>query len=105
MNNKAENTEWQSTRIDDILYHTATDRFAFFNPLTNEIDAVGFLDDCKLASALFYFESEKQDSGAYFDAMECLEDIHRIYGIETCNAVKQRLSFDASPLGKFVTSL
>ena len=91
MKNPTNKTEWQYTSIDDILYHTETDRFAFFNPLTNEIDAVGFLDDCKLASAMFFYESEKMESDK-FDADLCIEDIYRIYGMETCNAVKQSLS-------------
>lgn len=92
MKNKTENTQWARTRIDDILYHTETDRFAFFNPIENEIETVGFLDECKLASALFFFNAEKRDSGNEFDANSCLEDIHRIYGMETLNAVKKNLN-------------
>ena len=92
MKNTTDNSEWQYTNIDDILYHTETDRFAFFNPLTNEIDAVGFFDDCKLASALFFIESERDLCEDEFNLEACIEDIHRIYGVETCNAVKQSLS-------------
>jgi len=92
MKKPTENLEWQHTSVDDILYHTETDRFAFFNPLTNEIDVVGFLDDCKLASALFFFRCEKELCIDEFNADLCLEDIHRIYGIETCNAVKQSIN-------------
>jgi len=89
---KITNTTWKPTRIDDIFYNAETDRFAFFNPLTNEIDAVGFLDDCKLASASFFFRCEKELCIGEFDADLCLEDIYRIYGIETCNAVKQSIN-------------
>ena len=92
MKNKTENTQWEQTRIDDIRYHATTDRFAFFNPIENEIETVGFLDECKLASALFFFNAEKRDSGNEFDANLCLEDIHRIYGIATCNAVKENFN-------------
>ena len=89
---KTNNTQWERTRIDDILYHSETDRYAFFNPIENEIETVGFLDECKLASALFLFNSEKRDSGSLFDADSCLEDIHRIYGMATCKAVKENLN-------------
>lgn len=68
--------------------------------------------EIKLAAALTFFDSEKKIYGDAFEANDCLEDIHRIYGSETCHAVRQSIKqkpeiqfFNASPLGKFVNSL
>jgi hypothetical protein len=68
--------------------------------------------EIKLAAALAFFNSEKKLYGDAFEANDCLEDIHRIYGLETRHAVRQSIKqkyeiqfFNASPLGKFVNSL
>ena len=45
----------------------------------------------KLAAALVFFNSERKLYGDSFNANDCLEDIHRIYGLETCHAARQSI--------------
>ena len=47
--------------------------------------------EIKLAAALVFFNSEKKLYGDAFEANDCLEDIHRIYGSDTCHAVRQSI--------------
>ena len=45
----------------------------------------------KLATALAFFNSEKKLYGDSFNANDCFEDIHRIYGLDTCHAARQSI--------------
>jgi hypothetical protein len=46
--------------------------------------------DLKRRANLF-FNSEKELYGDAFEANDCLEDIHRIYGLKICHSVKQSI--------------
>ena len=47
--------------------------------------------EIKLAAALVFFNSEKKLYGDSFNANDCFEDIHRIYGLDTCHAARQSI--------------